>query len=167
MEKTKKNLKDAFSGESKANRKYLAFAKEAEKENKKGLAKLFRAVAEGETVHALNELNVSGGVNKSADNLKEAIEGEAYESAKMYPQFAEDAKEEGQEKAAMVFSGAGKVEETHKKFFQEALLKVEQGKDIEEKEYYICSNCGFLVAGVAPERCSVCGLTHEYFIMAR
>lgn len=163
MGKTQENLKDAFSGESKANRKYLAFAKEAEKENKKGLAKLFRAAAEGETVHALNELNTLGGVNKSVENLKEAIEGETYESTKMYPQFTKDAKEEGQNKAAMVFSGAGKVEETHKKFFQEALAKVEQGEDIEEKEYYICSICGYLQDVVVPEKCPVCGFTHEYF----
>lgn len=163
MEKTQKNLRDAFTGESKANRKYLAYAKLAEKENKKGLAKLFRAVSEGETTHALNEFQTLGEIKDSVESLKDAIAGETYESTQMYPQFIEDAKAEGQEHATMVFTGAKEVEKVHKKFFEEALGKVEQGKDIEEKEYYVCSICGYLHANEAPEKCPVCGFTKNYF----
>lgn len=163
MEKTQKNLKDAFTGESKANRKYLAYAKLAEAENKKGLAKLFRAVSEGETAHAMNEFKALGEIKGSAESLKDAIAGETYESTEMYPKFIEDAKAEGQEQAAIIFTGAKEVEKVHKKLFEEALAKVEQGEDIPEKEYYICSICGYLQGIIAPEKCPVCGFTHEYF----
>ncbi|HAV11349.1 MAG TPA: rubrerythrin [Candidatus Moranbacteria bacterium] len=158
--KTQENLMAAFAGESQANRRYLAFAKVAEKEGKTGLAKLFRVAAEGETVHALAHLENAGKVKSSEDNLKEAIAGETYEFTKMYPQFIDEAKAEERSDAHMGFFRANAVEKTHEKLFSEAL---EKGGDIEEKEYFICSVCGHPEIGEAPERCPVCGAPKEKF----
>jgi rubrerythrin len=163
MAKTIENLKAAFAGESQANRRYLAFAKAAEKEGKKGLAKLFRAAAEGETIHALNHFRAMGGVKSSLENLKSAIEGEGYEIEKMYPQFIDEAKKEGKEEAAKSFDWANKVEKIHENLFKQALAKLEKGEDIEEKEYFVCKECGYLAVGKAPEKCPVCGSPKKDF----
>ena len=158
--KTQENLMAAFAGESQANRRYLAFAKAAEKEGKTGLAKLFRVAAEGETVHALAHLENADKIKSSEDNLKEAIAGETYEFTKMYPQFIDEAKSEEQNAAHLGFFRANAVEKTHEKLFSEAL---EKGGDIEDREYFICSVCGHPEIGEAPERCPVCGATKDKF----
>lgn len=158
--KTQENLMAAFAGESQANRRYLAFARAAEKEGKIGLAKLFRVAAEGETIHALAHLENSGAVKTVQDNLKEAIAGETHEFTVMYPEFIETAKAENQGVAQMGFFRANAVEKTHGRLFSEAL---EKGGDIEEKEYFICSVCGHPEIGESPERCPVCGAPKEKF----
>ncbi|MCK9378570.1 MAG: rubrerythrin family protein [Candidatus Moranbacteria bacterium] len=163
MTKTQENLRAAFAGESQANRKYLAFAKVAEKEGKMNLAKLFRAVAEGETVHALNHWNVLGEAKDSAQNLKAAIEGETYEIEKMYPEFISEAKEEKSVPAEMSFDKANEVEKRHQSLYSEALEKVEAGSDIEEKKYFVCGVCGYLAEGEAPDNCPICGAPKEKF----
>jgi rubrerythrin len=160
MNKTQENLQAAFAGESQANRKYLAFAKKAGEEGKNGLAKLFRVAAAGETVHALNHLNVSGGVSESTENLKKAIAGETYEISEMYPKFIAEATEESENQALMSFGGANKVEKIHQELFQKALA---ENGDIEDKEYYVCGVCGFPSEGEAPERCPICGSPREKF----
>jgi len=164
MSKTQENLKAAFAGESQANRKYLAFAKAAEKEGKSNLAKLFRAVAEGETVHALKHFAVSGAVSDSIENLKSAIAGETYEIETMYPEFIATATEEGENVAEASFSGAYKVEQTHQKKFIDALAQVEGGNDIAEKKYYVCQVCGNLEIGEAPENCPICNAPAASFV---
>jgi len=156
MSKTQEDLKAAFAGESQANRKYLAFAKAAEKEGKINLAKLFRAVAEGETVHALKHFSVSGEVKGSAENLMSAIAGEKYEIETMYPQFIADAQADGEKSAEISFHGANEVEKTHQKEFERALAEIESGEDIAEQKYYICEVCGQLELGEAPENCPIC-----------
>lgn len=166
MSKTNENLKSAFSGESQANRKYLAFAKEAEKEGKKGLAKLFRVAAEGETIHALNYFKTMEGVKSSLENLKTAIEGESYENTEMYPKFIKEAEEDGNETAKMIFNGASEVEKIHQNLFNEARELLEKGEDLEEKEYFVCQVCGYPAIGEAPENCPVCGVSKENFILA-
>jgi rubrerythrin len=163
MPKTKDDLQAAFAGESQANRRYLVFAKVAEAEGKKNLAKLFRAVAEGETVHALNHFSALGEVKNSSENLKTAITGETYEVEIMYPGFIADAQAESEKRAELSFTRANKVEKIHQKAYTEALAQVEAGKDIEEKTYYVCSVCGYLAEGDAPDNCPVCQAPKEKF----
>lgn len=163
MTKTQENLRSAFAGESQANRKYLAFAKVAEKEGKMNLAKLFRAVAEGETVHALKHLDVLGETGGSVENLKVAIEGETYEIEKMYPQFISEAVEEENALAEMSFDKANEVEKRHQEIYSQALEKVKAGGDIDEKKYFVCSVCGYLADGEAPDNCPICNAPKEKF----
>jgi rubrerythrin len=166
MSKTANNLKSAFAGESQANRKYLAFAKMAEKEGKKGLAQLFRAAAKGETVHALNHFKAMEGAKSSLENLRGAVEGEGYEIEEMYPQFVKEAKEEGENKAAESFNWANKVEKIHQNLFKEAMERLEKGKDLETKEYFVCQKCGYPAAGEPPEKCPICGVSKDNFVKA-
>lgn len=151
-------------GESQANRKYLAFAKVAEKEGKNNLAKLFRAVAEGETVHALKHLAVLGEVKDSLENLHSAIEGETFEIEKMYPEFITIAVEEEEKQAEMSFSIARKVEQAHQKNFVDALAQIEGGNDIALQKYFICQVCGQLEMGEAPEHCPICNAPKTSFV---
>jgi len=162
MEKTIKNLQAAFAGESQANRKYLAFAKKAEEEGMPNLARLFRAAAEGETVHALNHLRTLNEVKDSKSNLEAAVSGETYEIETMYPEFIANAKEENQTDAILSFGKALKVEKTHQNLFRDSLKKIESG-DIEPHEYFVCQICGHPAADEAPEKCPVCGAPKEKF----
>jgi rubrerythrin len=163
MSNTENNLSAAFAGESQANRKYLAFAKAAEKEGKKGVAKLFKVAAAGETVHALSHFEALGGIKDTTENLKTAIAGETYEIETMYPQFMEAAKVEGESKGLASFTRAEKVEEVHQTLFQDALAKLEAGEDVADKDYYICDVCGYPATPEAPERCPICGAPQERF----
>lgn len=164
MSKTQEGLKAAFAGESQANRKYLAFAAAAEKEGKTNLAKLFRAVAEGETIHALKHLATLGEVKSSVENVKAALAGETYEIESMYPEFIKAAQEEGEKAAEISFTGANEVEKVHQKQFTKALEKIEVGEDIEEKEYHVCPVCGNLFDGELPDNCPICKVSKEKFI---
>lgn len=161
---TIENLKTAFAGESQANRKYKAFAKKAEEEGFKQVAKLFRAAAKAETIHALNHLNVLGEVKSTKENLKAAIDGESYENTEMYPKFIKEAEEEGNEQAVLSFKGANTAEEIHKKLYEKALEKLEQGSDLETIDYYVCEVCGYTAEGEAPETCPVCNVSKDKFI---
>jgi rubrerythrin len=152
--KTEKNLQTAFAGESQANRRYLAFAKQAEKEGYPQVAKLFRAAAEAETVHGHAHLRTLGGIKNTAENLKEAISGETYEFTKMYPTMIEDAKEEGNKAAERNFTYANEVEKVHAALYQKASDNLEA---LEEKDYYVCSVCGYTCENEPPEKCPVCG----------
>lgn len=160
MSKTEKNLLDAFSGESQANRRYLAFAKKADEEGFLHAAKLFRAAAEAETIHALNHLSALGGVKTTRENLTEAVSGETYEFQKMYPPMIEDAKTEGKKTAEKTLSYANEVEKTHAGLFKKALEDL--GKQTGD-DYYVCKVCGHTVEGEPPEKCPVCGSKKEMF----
>lgn len=160
MSKTEKNLQDAFAGESQANRKYLAFAKQADKEGFKQVAKLFRAAAEAETVHAHNHLKELGGIKSTKENLETAINGESYEFQKMYPRMIEDAKTEDNKSALRSFNYANEVEKVHAELYKKALENL--GKN-EEVDYYICSVCGYTAEGQAPDKCPVCGVKSNMF----
>jgi rubrerythrin len=151
---TRQNLLQAFAGESQANRKYLAFAKQAEKEGHKKVAKLFRAAAEAETVHAHAHLKVLGGIGTTAENLKEAIQGETFEFTKMYPEMIKKAEEEGNSSALRSFAYANAVEVVHAALYQHALENID---DLEDSDYYVCSVCGFTCSKEAPSKCPVCG----------
>jgi rubrerythrin len=160
MSKTEKNLQEAFAGESQANRKYLAFAKQADQEGYARVAKLFRAAAEAETVHAHAHLRAMGGIKKTADNLKEAISGETHEFKSMYPGMIEAAKEEGQKAAERSFTYANAVEEVHANLYQKALDNMENKEPV---DYYVCSVCGYTCEDEAPETCPVCGSKAKAF----
>jgi len=151
---TQMNLLQAFAGESQANRKYLAFAKQAEKEGHPQVAKLFRAAAQAETVHALSHLRTLGEIGTTAENLKAAIAGETYEYTQMYPPMIKTAEEEGNTAAKRSFSHANAVEVTHASLYQQALDKMGSQEQI---DYYVCSVCGFTCANEAPDTCPVCG----------
>jgi rubrerythrin len=165
MGKTQDDLKAAFAGESQANRRYLAFAKAAEAEGKPNLAKLFRAAAEGETVHALNHLRVLGEVKTAVDNLQAAIAGETYEFETMYPGFIADAQAEKNKGAELSFSNANSVEKIHQGKYSEALKQVENGDDIDDQEYHVCSICGNLFSGAVPDICPICKVSKQKFYL--
>ncbi len=153
--KSIEDLKAAFAGESQANRRYLAFAKKAEEEGKKQVAKLFRAAAHAETVHALNHFRAAGEVKSTAENLKTAIAGENYEVVSMYPAFIKDAEEEGEKQALRSFTWAWEVEKVHEALYREALENLD--KEQEEYDYYVCPVCGYTHPRNAPDKCPVCG----------
>ncbi|MEI6972092.1 MAG: rubrerythrin family protein [bacterium] len=150
------NLKAAFAGESQANRKYLAFAKKADSEGLPGVAKLFRAAAEAETIHAHAHLRVMGGIGDTARNLAEAIAGEGHEFTSMYPGFVAEAEKEGNKQALISFKGAMAVEEIHHGLYAEAAKAVKGGKDLPAQPIFVCSICGNTVLGAAQDTCSVC-----------
>ena len=163
MSKTQKNLKEAFAGESQASRRYLFFAEKADSEGLPQIARLFRAAAESETVHARNHLKAMDGIGGTGDNLKAAVEGESYEFAEMYPGFIEQAKAENNEKAEITFNYANKVEKVHHGLYRKALELLEGGKEAREEPYFVCPVCGYTVAGEAPEKCPVCGTPRKMF----
>lgn len=154
---TPENLREAFAGESQANRKYTAFAKKAESEGKNQVARLFRAAAYAETVHALNHFKAMGMVKTTAENLKTAIQGEAYEFQTMYPGFHALAERESMPAAVKTFKYALEAEKGHWEFFNKALQAVESGKDMPEKKLWVCEVCGHTHEGdEAPDQCPVC-----------
>jgi rubrerythrin len=160
--KSEQNLQAAFAGESQANRKYLAFARQAEQEGHRQVAKLFRAAAEAETVHALNHLQALGGVKSTSDNLIEAIAGETHEFTHMYPEMIVAAKEEGASQALRSFRFAFEVEKIHAGLYLEALECLEKGH--EDFDYYVCPVCGHTVERRAPETCEICGAKGSVFL---
>lgn len=160
MSKTEKNLEEAFAGESQANRKYLAFAKKAEQEGYKQVAKLFRAAAEAETIHAHNHLRILGGIKSTKENLESAINGETYEFEKMYPQMIEDAKNEGNKSALQSFQYANEVEKIHADFYKKALKNLGKNPEV---DYYVCQVCGNTVEGEPPDKCPICGALKKMF----
>jgi rubrerythrin len=160
MSKTEQNLREAFAGESQANRRYLAFAKQAEKEGHPQVAKLFRAAAEAETVHAHAHLRTLGEVRSTAENLKEAVAGETHEFKKMYPAMIAEAKKEGEKAAERSFTYANEVEKVHANLYQKALDNL--GK-LPEVDYYVCSVCGYTCENEPPDRCPVCNAVKKAF----
>lgn len=160
MSKTKENLMSAFAGESQANRKYLAFAKQAEKEGLPQAAKLFRAVAEAETIHAHAHLRNAGKIGTTMENLQDAISGETYEFTKMYPEMIKDAETEGKKAEGKYFSWVNAVEEVHSKLYQKALDA--QGK-VADVDYYLCAVCGYTHEGPHEGKCPVCAAAATAF----
>ena len=158
--KTQANLMDAFAGESQANRKYLAYAKKAEKDGKLNAAKLFKAASDAETIHALKHFEVAGNVSTTVDNLQDGIAGETHEYQEMYPEFVKTAGAEGNKAAILSFTYAMKAEEVHAKLYRDALENLEQ---TEEVFYYLCPVCGN-IEKIRPDKCSICGVSGDKFI---
>jgi rubrerythrin len=161
---TSENLKAAFAGESQANRKYVAFAKKADAEGFKQIARLFRATAEAETVHALAHFRVIGGVKGTAENLQAAIAGEGHEFKEMYPAFIKAAETEGNKGAVHSFKDAMAVEEIHHGLYSKALEAQKAGKDLEPARVWVCPVCGNTVIGEEPpDKCPICNAPKEKF----
>ncbi|HEY4695639.1 MAG TPA: rubrerythrin family protein [Candidatus Hydromicrobium sp.] len=159
-DKTLKNLADAFAGESQANRKYLAFARKADRDGYPRIARLFRAAAEAETVHALNHLKAMDGIKSTEENLKAAINGETYEFSNMYPKMIEEAKNENSEEAKISFTYANKVEQVHAGLYKKYLGSMGNNPDT---PIFVCQVCGNTVEGAAPDKCPICGNPKEMF----
>jgi rubrerythrin len=164
MGDTIENLNEAFAGESKANRLYLAFSRKADAEGLNQVARLFKAAAEAEAVHALNHLNVLGKIGSTAENLDTAIRGETAEFTEMYPEYLSVAREEGNRRAAWSFDVANKVEKIHAGLFSEAIEAVRSKKDLPEVDYYVCQVCGNTVEREAPDKCPICGAPKTAFL---
>jgi len=156
MPTTQENLAVAFAGESQANRKYLAFAQAAEKEGYAQIARLFRAAADAETIHAHAHLRNMGGVGSTLENLKAAVAGETYEYTEMYPPMVEQAKAEGH-RARTMLGFANEAEKVHARLFAEALAALQAGKDLSKMDVYLCPVCGDVEFGEPPEKCPICG----------
>lgn len=155
-------LKEAFAGESQANRKYLAFAEQADKEGFPQAARLFRAAAAAETVHAHNHMRAMKAIGTTADNLKDALAGETHEFTSMYPEMLEQAKQEGHADAQRSFHYALEVEKVHGNLYQEMADNLDAaGK--EDYAYYVCPVCGHTVAKEAPDACPICGTKGSMF----
>jgi rubrerythrin len=164
MASTKEHLQEAFAGESQANQKYRAFAKKAERDGFPNIARLFRTTAEAERIHAEGHLASLEGIGSTADNLKSAIGGETYEYKEMYPPMHEQAEKEGH-RAKTMFNYALSAEQVHAKLYALALEAAEQGKDLEETDFYLCPVCGHIEFGKPTDACPICGLKAEKFVL--
>jgi rubrerythrin len=163
MSKSEEYLKEAFAGESQANRTYLAFAKAADDEGHPQVARLFRAAAEAETVHALNHLRALKAVKSTKENLQEAISGETHEFTSMYPKMIEAAKAEGHRDARQSFDYANAVEKIHAKLYKDALEGLGTEMESHSYSYYVCPVCGFTAEVDAPSTCPICGTPGRMF----
>ncbi len=163
MATTNENLKGAFAGESQANQKYLAFAKEAEKAGFSNIAKLFRTTAQAESIHAEGHFAALGGIGSTADNLQAAIGGETFEHTEMYPPMLEQAEADGHP-AKRMFAYALKAEQQHAELYKKALAAVQNGQDISDTEVWLCPVCGHIELGTPPEICPICGVAASAFV---
>lgn len=160
---TERHLEEAFAGESQANRKYAIFSERAEEEGFKNVAKLLRAASQAEAIHAVRLLRAMNAIGSTAENLEKGIKGEKYEFLTMYPVFVEEAKVEGRNDAAIIFTHAMKAEEVHAKIYELALERVKKGKDLESKKILLCPVCGNIALDAPPERCPICGVPGNKF----
>ncbi len=162
MTKTEDALKEAFAGESQANRKYTAFAAQAENDGFPQAARLFRAAAEAEAIHAVNHLKALKAIRTTKENLREAIAGETHEFKEMYPEMIQTAKAEGVKDAERTLSYANAVEEYHAKLYHDMLEGLEKSKQ-GDYPYFVCPVCGMTVEKEPPEKCPVCGVKGSMF----
>lgn len=162
MSNTEEFLKEAFAGESQANRKYQSFAAKADKEGYPQVARLFRAASKAEEIHAANHLRAMKGIRSTKENLEEAISGEDHEYEKMYPEMIQTARAEGKKEAEMSFLYANEVEKIHSQLYQKLLADL--GKTSESYPYYVCPYCGNTVEGEPPKVCQVCGCKADLFM---
>ncbi|MBI4283838.1 MAG: rubrerythrin family protein [Chloroflexi bacterium] len=161
--KTEKNLQEAFAGESQTNRRYLFFAEKAEREGHPQIARLFRAAAEAETVHARNHFNAMDGVGSTRDNLMTGAVVEHRSFTRVYPLFIEQAEIENNQRAQVSFEYANAVEQVHHGYFENALKALEAGQKPKDEPYFVCQVCGNTVAGEAPAKCYVCDSASQTF----
>ncbi len=160
---TQQNLQSAFAGESQAHMRYLIFAEVAEKEGRLNVARLFRAIAYAEQVHAQNHLREINGIGKTLENLDTAIGGETFEVEEMYPAYNDVAKLQGERGAEKSTHYALEAEKIHAQMYKKAKQAVEKGEDVDLGKVYICPVCGYTVEGEVPEFCPVCGVKKDAF----
>lgn len=166
MNKTDKNLQEAFAGESQARNKYMFFAKAARKEGLHYVADIFEETAINEEQHAKDNYKLLKSIGKTAENLKDAIAGENFEATSMYPEFAKTAKDEGNKEAAFFFGQVAKVEAKHRDRYQK-LLDLLESDSIFKRESPItwkCIKCGWSTEGTEPPpKCPACKHPANYF----
>ncbi len=160
---TQANLEAAFAGESQAHMRYLIFADKAEREGLANVARLFKAVAYAERIHATNHFKALKSLGKTADNLEAAIGGETYEVDEMYPAFEAVAKLQAEKAAVRSNNWAMEAEKVHAEMYGQAKSAVEDGKDAEVGQVYVCSVCGWTGEGEAPDKCPLCKAKKEKF----
>jgi rubrerythrin len=160
---SEENLRSAYAGESQAHMRYLIYADKAEKEGYENVARLFRAIAYAERIHATNHYKILGMIRETGDNLQTAIEGEKYEVEEMYPAYKAVAELQREVGAEKVFDWALQAEKIHASMYQRAKQSVEEGADIKLGPIYICEECGYTVEGEEPERCPVCKAPKDKF----
>ena len=163
MPTTEENLKEAFAGESQANRKYTAFASQAEQNRFPNIARLFRTTAEAERIHAAAHLAAMGGIGSTVENLQAAIDGETYEYTEMYPPMLEQAEADGH-RAKRMFSYAVRAEAVHAKLYKLALEAAKRGEDLSETRFHLCPICGHIEFGDPPASCPICGAKAGKFV---
>lgn len=161
---SKQFLENAFAGESQAHMRYLIFAEIAEKEGKPKIAKLFRAIAFAEFVHAKNHYGALGGIGNTVENLQKAIDGEKYEVEEMYPVYNATAKMQNEIEAEKTTYYALSAEKIHAELYSEAKKLAESGKDLDIESIYICPVCGHTAVNEAPDYCPVCGTKKESYV---
>ena len=166
MSKTSENLMEAFTGESLARNRYSYFAEMAKKDGYRYIAKIFEEIAENEKYHAMEEIKLLLGERDTLTNLREAVEGEQFESEEMYPRFATEAEVEDNRAATVLFRQISKIEEQHCERFKKLLEMVESG-NVFRREHPIkwkCSICGYTHDGLEPpNRCPYCKRPQEYY----
>ncbi len=173
--KTLANAMNAFNGESNATRRYEAFAAKADEEGYKDVANLFRAASKAESVHAASLAEIiqkMGGtatptltppdVKTTAENVQVALAGETEEYTKMYPEYIDTAKTEGNMDAVRIFNGAKSAEESHAKFYKEAGDNLESWKE-DTKSFFVCNTCGYTVTEVNFDKCPICFAPKEKY----
>jgi len=161
MSKTEENLKEAFAGESQASVRYLAFAEKADADGLPGTARLFRAAARAEVVHAFNHLRALAAIGETDENLKTALQGEALEFKEMYPAMVKEAVAENEIEARHSFEYAMSVEMVHHKLFEKAM---ENESANAATRFFVCPVCGYTVRDEAPKKCPYCGADRKKFI---
>ena len=160
---TKENAMEAFAGESKANRKYEAFAEKAESEGYVNISRLFKAASEAEAIHAKKLLKAMGMIGSTMENLEKAVDGETYEYTEMYPRFVEEAEAEKKSDALLAFNYALQAEEVHAGLYKEALKSLKSGHDMSNRTVWLCPVCGNIFLGEAPEKCPICKVFKKIF----
>ena len=160
---TEKSLREAFAGESQAHMKYLIFADKAEKEGKKNIARLFRAIAYAEEVHATNHFRALGELKSTSENLQTCWNGENYEVEEMYPAFSAIAVLQDEKEAMKSINYALSAEKIHRVLYAETKQKVDKDEEVKLEKIYICPVCGYTVVGEAPDKCPVCGASKSSF----
>ncbi len=163
-EMTKKSLSEAFAGESMAHMKYLIFSEVAEKEGLKNVARLFKAIAYAEFVHAKNHARNLGYIGKTEENIQTGIDGETFEIEEMYPAYDAIAKSQEEKGAQLSIHYAIEAEKIHAELYKKAKEEVSKGKDIEIPEIYICPVCGYTHIGEPPDKCPICNVKKEEFV---
>jgi rubrerythrin len=170
-------LRSAYGGESMAHMRYIKWGAVADEEGFPNVARLFRAISFAEEVHATSHFvelrNETGaftvtsaagfGVGSTSENLEGAIEGELFEINEMYPVYFETAKHQGEKGPGRSFHYALSAEKIHAAMFQEAKQAVDSGRDVELGPVQICDVCGYTTEGDVPDKCPICGVTHERF----
>jgi rubrerythrin len=160
---TVENAKEAYAGESQANRKYQAFSDKAADEGFRNIATLFKAASEAEAIHAKKLLKVLGAIGPTQNNLKESIAGETYEFTEMYPGFVKVAESEKKSDAVLAFTYAMKAEQVHAKLYEKALALLQAGNDMGREKIFLCPVCGNIELGKAPDKCPICGVFGKQF----